>query len=374
MSRLIWILVLATACTRGGAPDAGADAPPPDVPAIDGCDTDGATRCASGAFERCTAGRWQLEASCGAICDEALGCIDCRPEQRTCVDGDVRACTDRGTYGAVLEECAAESPCSGGYCGGCAADTDLVYLFDTSSHLFAFDPRTLALEDRGAIHCDGTTGSPYSMAVDRRGRAWVLYDDGQLFFVDIADATCARSGFSPDQQRFHTFGMGFSSRDAGAVETLFVAGGPDLESAETDTRLATIDTTTLVLRPIAPVTTLGAYYPELTGDGAGGLYGFFPSRDFPARVSTLRPDTGRIGPTWDTVTLDPGQSISAWAFARWGGSFFLAVSIVDALSGGLPMGSELYRLDPETGDVEFLRSDFHTFVGAGVSTCAPLVF
>lgn len=36
-------------------------------------------------------------------------------------------------------------------------------------------------------------------------------------------------------------------------------------------------------------------------------------------------------------------------------------------------GTEIYRLDPETGELTFLLVDYHVFVGAGVSTCAPIL-
>lgn len=367
------IAILLAGCTTGlpapdaGPPDSGAD--PIDAGA-ETCAADGATRCVGSSWQRCESGAWVTETTCSAECDDTLGCVDCIPDdRRTCVANNVRACTSEGLIGAVLEECTAEDPCVGGYCGGCAAHTDLVYLLDAGAHLFSFDPRTNELNDLGAIHCE-TDASPYSMAVDRHGQAWVLFDSGEMFFVDIADASCRASGFEPDQQGFHTFGMGFVSDEAGS-ETLYIAGGASLATALSDTRLGTIDTSALTVEPIAPLTVLGEYYPELSGDGAGGLYGYFPSTTYPSRVSTVRRETARIGPTWDGVVVDAEAQISAWAFARYGGAFYLFVTITSF--GSRPLGSEIYRLDPETSELTFVRFDYHTFVGAGVSTCAPIL-
>lgn len=373
MKRLFFVILLAGCTTGMPAPDAGSDAAITDAgvdASVDACTTEGATRCRGSSHERCESGAWTMQASCSAACDDTLGCVDCIPaDRRTCIGGHVRACTAEGLIGAVLEECAAESPCVDGYCGGCAANTDLVYLLDAGAHLFSFDPRTLELVDIGATLCP-TEASPYSMAVDRRGQAWVLFDSGELFVVDIADASCRASGFVPDQLGFHTFGMGFAS-DADGSETLYIAGGPSLASARTDTRLGTIDVETLVVEELAELTVLDDYYPELSGDGAGGLYGYFPSTTYPSRVSTIRRETARIGPTWDAVVVDPESQISAWAFARYGGAFYVFVGIT---SGGMPpLGTEIYRLDPETSELTFVRFDYHTFVGAGVSTCAPLL-
>jgi hypothetical protein len=377
MTRVLGFLLLSACSGDDDTADAGALADGGMVVhdgGVDGgaaCTEEGTRRCDRTSLERCVGGTWTREETCAAACEPTLGCVDCVPaDRRTCIANNVRACTDEGLIGAVIEECSEERPCGDGYCGACAADTDLIYLLDGGAHLWSFDPRTLALRDIGAIDCE-TEASPYSMSVDRRGRAWVLFDSGEMFFVDIADASCSASGFTPDQRDFHTFGMGFVSESPGGAEILYIAGGPDLGTAESDTRLGTIDTTSLSVSEIAPLTVLGTYFPELSGDGAGGLYGYFPSTSFPSRVSTIRRETARIGPTWDAVRVEGKQQIGGWAFARWGGDFYVFVAITQ---GGVPPdGTEFYRLDPETGELRLVFYDRHTFVGAGVSTCAPLL-
>ncbi len=374
---LVFAIALAGCSTQtipqdGGTMDAGS----PDAgPSVEACAEAGATRCRGLVHQSCQDGAWTTDQTCPSACDDALGCVDCVPAQRrVCIAENVRACTDEGLIGGVLETCDAEHPCSDGYCGGCAANTDRIYLLDAGAHLFSFDPRTLALTDIGAIDCPTAGGaSPYSMAVDRHGQAWVLYDSGEIVLVDVADASCRTTDFAPDQDRFHTFGMGFVSESQGGAETLYIAGGPDLQTAVSDTRLATIDTATLEVHEVGSLTVLDQYYPELSGDGAGGLYGYFPSTTYPSRVSVIRRDSARIGPTLDAVQVDEGDQISAWAFARWGGAFYLFVTISSFASGLPPSGAEIYRLDPDTGEVTFLLSDYHTFVGAGVSTCAPIL-
>jgi hypothetical protein len=364
-------------CTSGTVPsdsgplvmDGGVDAQ------ADRCTTENETRCTFSSWERCQGGSWVTQQACPTACDATLGCVDCVPAQRrTCIGGHARACTSEGLIGGVLEMCAAENPCVDGYCGGCAADTDLIYLLDGGAHLFSYDPRTNELVDKGAINCPVMTerASPYSMSVDRRGRAWVLYDSGELFWVDVADTTCTPTGFMPDQLGFHTFGMGFVSDSPGGNEVLYIAGGPQIANARMNTKLGIIDQSTLRVREVAPLTVLDSFYPELSGDGAGALYGYFPSAmTFPSRVSTIRRETARIGPTWDAVQVDTGAAINAWAFARWGGSFYVFVGIGSIPTP--PLGTEFYRLDPETGELTLVNYDRHIFVGAGVSTCAPLL-
>jgi hypothetical protein len=373
MRRLL-LLALVAGCAGGSAADDGGADDADAGESSTACTEEGATRCMATIREHCTGGAWTVLELCPTACDDALGCVDCIPaDGRTCIANNVRECTDEGLIGAVVETCDTEHPCIDGACGGCAARTELIHLLDAGAHLYGFDPRTLVLEDVGAIDCPtaASDASPYSMAVDRRGQAWVLFDDGEIFWVDIADASCRTSGFVPDQDEFHTFGMGFVSESPGGAETLYVAGGPDIGTAVGDTRLGTIDTLTLAVTAVAPLTVLDAYYPELSGDGAGGLYAYFPSTTYPSRISTLRRDTARIGPTWDAVRVDATDQIVAWAFARWGGAFYVFVTI-QAL-GSPPTGSEIYRLDPATGELTFLLYDYRTWVGAGVSTCAPIL-
>jgi hypothetical protein len=379
MKRAMVMFALVCGCTTGtpGADagpriDAGRDA------AVASCENEGETRCDRLAHERCEGGVWVEQASCPAFCDGELGCVDCIPEERrTCVANDVRACTSEGLIGAVLEECPAENPCVDGFCGGCAANTELIYLLDAGARLYSFDPRTIALTELGRFTCplENEGASPYSMAVDRNGRAWVLFDSGELFIVDLADRTCTASGFVPDQLGFHTFGMGFVSESPGGEETLYIAGGPSVAEAVDGTRLGTIDLRTLEISEVAPLTVLDTFFPELSGDGAGGLYGYFPSdSEYPSRVSTLRRESARIGPTWDALRVEASSTtIMAWAFARWGGDFYVFVTLSDQLGGSM-RDSEFYRLEPETGELELLLFDYRIWVGAGVSTCAPLVF
>ena len=64
-------------------------------------------------------------------------------------------------------------------------------------------------------------------------------------------------------------------------------------------------------------------------------------------------------------------SVTAWAFAHWGGRFYIFTTH-STLFGG--ESSKVLRLDPTTGKVTtLLNSSPYRVVGAGVSTCAPVV-
>ena len=159
----------------------------------------------------------------------------------------------------------------------CAPASTYVYVLDENRMLSSFHPETLTFEDVGPIICPAQLGAtPFSMAVDRRARAWVVYSSGELFLVDVTNASCTATSFATDQDGFDTFGMGFVSDAAGSNdETLFIAGVGGPAASE----LGSIDQTSLLVRYLAVIDGEA----ELTGTGAGALWAFFPA-DMPRIV------------------------------------------------------------------------------------------
>ncbi len=210
--------------------------------------------------------------------------------------------------------------------------------------------------------------TPFSMAVDRTGIAYVLYSDGELFRVSTATAACEATGFEIGQSGFAaTFGMGFSQDSTGGGETLYVASGV----GATQPQLATINPQTFALRVI------GALQPairsaELTGTGAGDLFAFY-STDGAALCSTNCPDSaiGQIDKATGEVTAQSvllgipqaGPNGGAWAFAFWGGDFYTFTAPSS--------GTIVHRFDPSDGSIVTVAQRSDLIVGAGVSTCAP---
>jgi hypothetical protein len=205
----------------------------------------------------------------------------------------------------------------------------------------------------GTISCPGAGfETPFSMAVDRKGIAWVLFSDGRIFHVDVKTATCSPTAYVPNQLGYSTFGMGFVSNAIGSNdETLYVAD-------YLGKGLAKINTSTLTLSVVGPWDKLtGA--AELTGTGDARLYGFF--NDLPIIVAEIDKSSGKI------LSQAPQPSVtvgSGWAFAFWGGDFWLFTS---------PFGdSQIDRYRPADGTTVTVKTGLGTnIVGAGVSTCAP---
>ncbi len=251
------------------------------------------------------------------------------------------------------------------------AGSTLVYLITSQNVLVAFYPPTNSFTSIGTINCpiNDPTDSPFSMAVDRQGTAYVVFaPSGNLFRVSTKTAACAATSYVPGRNGFPTsFGMAFSadSADGGseAGETLYLAADPGGVTAMNPSVLGTLDVQTFRTRAIATIrpTILAS---ELTGTGGGGLYGFYPQFGTSGVA-----EIGRIDKATASVvqsTLLPAINIQAgWAFAFYGGVFY-------TFTGPDGVNTTVQRYDPATGTVLTVAMLPNLIVtGAGVSTCAP---
>jgi hypothetical protein len=292
----------------------------------------------------------------------------CDPKTpKVCVGKDVVACEPNGRLGRALRAC--RDGCERGKCKGSCTDeaTKLIYLVDSSNNFLSFDPRLLPGDPFhviGRLTCE--RGSPFSMSVDRSGTAWVLYEDGELFKVDIADAHCDRSGYIAGASGSSTFGMGFATDAPGAdTEKLYIA------SDDATNALHAIDTTKdLTPKRMGTIQAANSPNPELTGGSDAKLYGFYPQSAGIAFVQQIERTSGKeVGPRWSLGTAPLGD-VNAYAFAQWAGVFYIFVTTFDGDT--FEQNSSVRSLDPQTGRFETVMQ--HTpfrVTGAGVSTCAP---
>lgn len=244
----------------------------------------------------------------------------------------------------------------------CADGTELVYTIDQFNYRLArFDPQAKTFQDLGSLACPSMGGgTPFSMSVDRAGFAWVLYTTGELFKVPISNvAACTKTTWTA-QAGLRVFGMGFSTDQAGgSSETLFVGGGQT--QMQTSYTLAKLDLASMTATPVGTQTQL----PEMTGTGNAELWGFMPSAS-DARVVKLDKQTGAALVTHMLPSL--AGSMTAYAFAHWGGDFWVF------LRKGSETATTVYQVDGMTGAIESTTpAAGRTIVGAGVSTCAPVV-
>ncbi len=237
----------------------------------------------------------------------------------------------------------------------CGDVGDSIFVVSSETVLLRFKPATLAFETIGALKCPSSFGdTPYSMAVNRNGTAYVLYQSGNIFKVDTKTAACTSSGYKPDQKGWNLFGMGYvTNGTSGPDETLFVMDGGDQGLGQIDTKG--------VLSPIGQFDSgLEGRSAEVTGRGDGRLFAFFVDQSSDASsVAEIDKATGHV---LSNVDQSLG-AINAWAFAHWGGSFYLF--------HGDSGPSKVTKYTPGKGSTLVVKDAGYRIVGAGVSTCAP---
>lgn len=247
-----------------------------------------------------------------------------------------------------------------------ASDT-LIYAVTEQNTLVKFNPSSAVFTPIGPLSCPDPFGrSPFSMAVDRQGNAYVLYfapsgaaaTPGNIFKVDLNNAHCQATTFVPGQDGFLGFGMGFAADDVGTGETLYVAS-----SDTTPGRLGAMNEKTLALSLVGtlPPNVLGA---ELTGTGDGRLFAFFNSSSN-LGTSSIGEIDKQSGALLGQVSLPQVVQGSGWAFAFWGGDFY-------TFTAPTSQGTIVQRYRPGDGTVVEVARYSEIIDGAGVSTCAPV--
>lgn len=253
-------------------------------------------------------------------------------------------------------------------------DATLVYVVTDGFDIYSFNPADATFRLIGRLTCPAPAGStPFSMAVDRKGKAYVVFadqqgggaGDGLLFQVSTATGACVPTSYGRHQLGVRTFGMGFASNDTGPGETLYIASNTALSASEvgiamTPSQLGTIDTNTWTLGLVGPFVPSIAN-GELTGTGDGRLFAFYTINDRrDSAIGQIDKQTGRVIAESPLIGVPQG---TGWAFAFWGGDFYTFTAPNDA--------SIVTRFRPSDNSVTTVGSLDKKIVGAGVSTCAP---
>jgi hypothetical protein len=281
----------------------------------------------------------------------------------------------------------------GGVCGGvdqmnpgCATGAQYIYAVDENNHFFRYNPALPAGQrymDLGALSCPSTgqcpngaggmsPATPFSMGVDRNAIAWVLYCDGSLFKVDINNnIACTATSFTKNQNGFEVFGMGFSANAPMSMsETLFIGGGAYANIDMGSAQFGSIAFPSMgTPGSVTHIGSVGSGWPELAGTGDAQLWGFFPSDTGTPRVAQLNKTNGADATPVYMLNQISGMP-AAWAFGFFCDSFYIFLM----RATDIPMQTTVYKVDRMTGAFStFDTSGPHTIVGAGVSTCAPIV-
>lgn len=255
----------------------------------------------------------------------------------------------------------------------CSEAAQLVYVLSDASELYSFRPNLRQFTRIGRIRCP-TDMQPNSMAIDRNAVAWVNFvagglgdTAGAIYRVSTTDASCTGDPPIRMPNGWLRVGMGFSTAGADTTdEALFVAGTADPFGGPSR-GLGRYDAASQEIVPIGAFTAaLRGQSAELTGTGDGRLFGFFTTT--PVRVAEIDKATAAIV---NSAPLTQVETPQAWAFSFWGGDFYLYTA-GSALLGG---SSNVTRYRPSDGSVDtgYMRQVGFRILGAGVSTCAPIL-
>ncbi|WP_437310610.1 hypothetical protein [Sorangium sp. So ce388] len=267
-----------------------------------------------------------------------------------------------GGGGAPRDERAWDPPPNSSV-GPCSDVTHHIYLVSRFHEFFSFHPAHLELHRIGKLRCGA--GSPFSMAVDRNGIAWIATWEGLVLRLDIATGACEATPYRVgDGEPFRNFGMAFVADGVPDQETLYVREGGFHLEADAVSPVRTLGIFDTQASTVLPVGEGAGANGDLTGTGDGHLFGFIKHPESGAGI--ISEFDRATGAALSERPL-PGVTLGlAWAFARWGGDFWFFVSDdVDV--------SKVYRYDPDSqAPPELVVPLLPTgVIGAGVSTCAP---
>lgn len=296
---------------------------------------------------------------------------DSAPDEDSSSDGQISDEDINGDDGFFDDPDASKEVSSSDGSGAtdCNARAKIVYVVTEQNVLLSFQPDKLTFKVVGTLNCPAGGGNPFSMSVDRNADAWVLYQNaisgGGIYKVSTLDASCTATKFKAGSGgTVELFGMGFSANSPGSTdETLFVAGASGANYQTVKNTLATIAFPSMALSKVATIDIAGG--ADLTGNAKGELFGFFPDTS-PPSVRQIDKTTGfTTSKSWP-LPSSSFNSTQAWAFAQWGGTFYLFFKSFSDPS------TNVWTLDPVTGTVTKVKSSIgYTVVGAGVSSCAP---
>lgn len=198
-------------------------------------------------------------------------------------------------------------------CSGGAAPQ--AYLITLGGTLFALDPGTLEMQSLGVLPCD-LTADPIAMTATTSGTAYVLYDDGNLFDVDVSTLACHPTAYQPGQLGFGAQ-VGLTVGAGDAADRLYAYG----ESAAP--LLGISDLTSFRLFDVGPAS------PSPSGstvDLASDAYGRLFTLGLDGTLYQLDPSTGAVlGEDHTGFTTQNGwtNGASSTALLAYDGQLFL---------------------------------------------------
>ncbi len=220
------------------------------------------------------------------------------------------------------------------------------YLWAASGELYTFDPPTLTTQPLGMVSCPTMQG-PWTLSVTREGIGYMIYQDWNIYRVDLSTLECTTTPYVP-------FQLGFTGQEAIAVsrgtatERLFVYG---VDQTQTPT-LAVTDLASFVLTPVGLVTPNPMAFPlDMQGDAFGRLFALSETGE----LLDIASGSGALLGEDQTAFNDPG---GGWAVMTWNDELFFF--------GGT---TTIYQYDLTTKNLTVVGQVNDEIVGASAADC-----
>jgi hypothetical protein len=263
-----------------------------------------------------------------------------------CVGVALAACGGRSDLeGEVASVPVAAAGDAGDEGAACPVGGPTAYLWTADAALYTFDPATLQTTLLGVVSCPSDQ-PPWTMTVSGSGFGYMIYDDWNIYRVDLATLACTPTPYVPGQLGF-TGEEGVAVAREDGVERFFVFGDGTVPT------LAVSDFTSFVLSEVGPATPDPDAFPvAVQGDASGRLYAlsqtgtFFELGSTPAEVSDLA----------QTTLGEPDN----WAILRYGAGIYL-----------FGQGGAVGLYDPVANQLVPLGSVNMSIIGASAAPCGP---
>ena len=227
-----------------------------------------------------------------------------------------------------------------------------MYLIDRNSTRYQFDPNSFHLTSLGRLNGSNNISSLYSIAVQRDGVIWTLFQDGNLDRDNIQSRQCSATNFMANQSSISLFTMSFLRNITGNSERLLVSKQND----PPDT-LGEINLSTLALSTINNYSNLNTY-ADLAGTAGGRLFGVFETN--PYTIAQIDPNNANILAQYrlnsTQKTSDPN-----YGFAAFNNQFYCFE--------GNNTYTDIRRFDPATTTTTTRSRIPQVIFGASASSC-----
>lgn len=254
---------------------------------------------------------------------------------------------------------------------------DGIFVLSDAAEIYKYLPDTDTFNFIGGFNCPGVGlgDSTFSMAVDRKGIAWVMFNQSQkIYHIDLQTfpLQCTDPGYVVGQSDgmghgpWNHYGMAFVSNSIDdRCDKLYgnTFDGSGFSEGPIGTgEFIVLDPDTLQVSYIGDTTFDGA---ELTGTADGRAYMFGGVN--PAKLVEVDKTNGSYVDVTDLGMLD---LTNAFAFAFFEGDFYFFTE-----GGGVGSNSKVTHLDfDDTGSLMDTPNPAPIrIVGAGVSTCVSIV-